>query len=77
MTNISYMCKCITAFITIFLILNCLTGCTNDSYRETLESGQEKYYSGKPMTEKEYNAVKGFNDWKSKQSSKTYNEWDK
>ena len=28
------------------------------------------------MTKEEYNAVKGFNEWKSKQGSKTYSDWD-
>ena len=47
-----------------------------DDYRKTLEEGQRKYYSGEKMTKEEYNAVKGFNEWKSKQGSKTYSDWD-
>ena len=47
-----------------------------DDYKDTLNSGMEKYYSGEKMTEKEYKAVKGFNEWKSKQGSKSYSDWD-
>lgn len=55
-----------------------LTGCSSssDSYRDTLNSGLSKYYSGSSMTRQEYNAVKSYNNWKSKQGSKTYSEWD-
>ena len=56
-------------------ILALAVGGSDDSYRETLESGQRKYYSGQPMTQQEYNAVKGFNDWKDSQGSKTYDNW--
>ena len=57
-----------------------LGGCTSsskDSYKDTLVSGQKKYYSGQPMTKQEYNAVKNFNKWKSSQGSKTYDQWGK
>ena len=47
-----------------------------EEYRRTLESGQEKYYNGEKMTEEEYNAVKDFNNWKSKQGEHSYDEWD-
>lgn len=65
----------IIAGIIILVILTLLSGGSDDSYRQTLESGQKKYYSGQPMTKQEYNAVKGFNKWKSSQGSKTYSEW--
>ena len=52
-----------------------LSNAEND-YRRTLESGQKKYYSGQKMTKEEYNAVKSFNDWKSKQGTKKYSDWD-
>lgn len=53
------------------------TGCSSDDeYEETLESGYEKYNDGEEMTEEEYNAVKGFNDWKDKQGEKSYDDWD-
>lgn len=29
------------------------------------------------MTQQEYNAVKDFNEWKDKNSEKTYEDWDK
>ena len=28
------------------------------------------------MTKQEYNAVKSFNDWRDKQTDKTYDQWD-
>ena len=53
-----------------------LTGCGgNDSYRDTLNSGLNKYYSGQSMSKSEYNAVKSYNNWKSSQGSKTYDGW--
>lgn len=54
-------------------------GCssTDDSYKKTLESGQRKYYSGEKMSKEEYEAVKGFNEWKAEQYGKSYNDWDK
>ena len=65
------------AFILYLVMLTILSSCSsNDDYRKTLEEGQRKYYSGEKMTQKEYDAVKGFNKWKSKQDSKTYSDWD-
>lgn len=61
--------------VVIIGILAFAFGSSDNSYRETLESGQHKYYSGQPMTQQEYNAVKGFNDWKDSQGSKTYDNW--
>ena len=53
-----------------------LTGCgSDDSYRDTLNSGLNKYYSGENMSKSEYNAVKSYNNWKSKQGSKSYSDW--
>lgn len=63
--------------IAILLLGSCGSSSSDSEYRETLESGQRKYYSGESMTRDEYNAVKGFNDWKSKQGEKSYSEWDK
>ena len=50
-------------------------GCGDDSYRNTLSSGLQKYYSGESMNKSEYNAVKSYNNWKSNQGSKSYNDW--
>lgn len=60
----------------LVMLLFC-TGCSDDSYRQTLESGQRKAYSGQPMTKQEYNAVKNFNKWKANQGSKTYDQWNR
>ncbi len=67
----------------LFLVSVCIgligifTGCSDDdTYRDTLKSGLEKYYSGEKMDEKEYNAVKSFNKWKEKQGEKSYDDWD-
>lgn len=70
------MKKQIAAIIAAVLAACFLNGCgSDDSYRDTLNSGLNKYYSGESMSRSEYNAVKSFNDWKSKQGSKTYNDW--
>ena len=64
--------KLLIAAVTAATVL-CLGGCgSDDSYRDTLNSGLSKYYSGEKMSRSEYNAVKSFNDWKSKQGEKTY-----
>ena len=62
---------------TIAIIALTLTGCSSssDSYRDTLNSGLEKYATGGKMTKQEYNAVKSFNDWRDKQGGKTYDDW--
>ena len=65
----------IIAVIVVLAILALFMGDSDDSYKNTLESGQKKYYSGQPMTQQEYNAVKNINKWKSSQGSKTYSEW--
>ena len=52
-----------------------LAGCSDDSYRDTLNSGLNKYYSGQNMSKSEYNAVKSYNNWKSNQGSKSYSDW--
>lgn len=69
---------CLPIVIIIFILIGLLGSCSDsdDDYRDTLESGQQKYYSGEEMTEEEYNAVKSFNEWKDKQSDKTYDDWD-
>ena len=65
-----------TAILLAVLAACSLTGCgSDDSYRDTLNSGLNKYYSGESMSRSEYNAVRSFNDWKSKQGSKTYDDW--
>lgn len=48
-----------------------------EQYRNTLESGQQKYYNGESMTQEEYNAVKDFNNWKDKQGEHAYDDWNK
>ena len=74
---ISLKIRKLGAFILSIVMLTMLVGCSSDDdYRKTLEEGQRKYYSGEKMTKEEYNAVKGFNEWKSKQGSKTYSDWD-
>jgi len=60
--------------ILIGLIGSC--GSSDDEYRDTLDSGLEKYYNGDKMSKDEYDAVKGFNKWKDKQGEKTYDDWD-
>lgn len=66
----------IALLIGLFSILM-LAGCgSNDDFEDTLNSGLEKYQSGKTMTKQEYNAVKSFNDWRDKQTDKTYDQWD-
>ena len=63
----------------VLFILALLGSCSNyeDDYRDVLESGQQKYYSGQSMTKEEYNAVKNFNKWKANQGSKTYDDWNR
>lgn len=65
------------AILTIAVISACfLAGCdSDDSYRDTLNSGLNKYYNGQNMSRSEYNAVKSYNNWKSKQGSKSYSDW--
>lgn len=59
-------------------IMGLFTGCSDDDdYKNTLNSGLNKYYSGEKMNKSEYNAVKSYNKWKDKQSDKTYNDWNK
>ncbi len=66
----------IALLIGLFSILM-LAGCgSNDDFEDTLNSGLEKYQSGETMTKQEYNAVKSFNDWRDKQTDKTYDQWD-
>ena len=65
------------AMIALIVLTACtISGCgSDDSYRKTLESGLSKYYSGQNMSKSEYNAVKSYNNWKSKQGSKSYSDW--
>lgn len=75
MNNSKYR-NIIALLIGTFLILM-LGGCGSyDDYEDTLNSGLEKYQSGETMTKQEYNAVKSFNDWRDKQTDKTYDQWD-
>ena len=70
------MKKRIAAFVFAVLAVCSLTGCgSDDSYRDTLNSGLNKYYSGENMSRSEYNAVKSFNNWKANQGSKSYSDW--
>lgn len=69
----------ILIIILIILLVAGIGSCggdNDDEYKKMLESGQEKYYNGEPMTREEYDAVNSFNEWKDKQGSKTYDEWD-
>lgn len=55
----------------------CFTACGgSDDYKDTLNSGLEKYYSGEEMNKKEYDAVKSFNKWQDKQGEKKYDAWE-
>ncbi len=68
--------KGVLLFVAAGVMAAFLTACGNDnSYRDTLESGLNKYYTGQQMSRSEYNAVKSFNNWKSKQGTKTYSDW--
>lgn len=63
--------KGIVPALTCVGMMGLFTGCfSDDEYRDTLNSGLEKYYFGDDMTKEEYVAVKGFNAWKDKQSEK-------
>ena len=63
--------------IVVLVLLALIGSCSNsdDDYKNILESGQKKYYTGQAMTKQEYDAVKSFNNWKSKQGQKTYSDW--
>lgn len=65
------------AFFSLLALIGSGSGgsSSNDTYRQNLESGYEKYQKGEKMTREEYNAVKNFNDWKDKQGEKTYSDW--
>ena len=64
----------IIAIIVLFAIIGSC-GKSNDSYKETLNNGLEKYYNGDPMTKEEHDAVQNFNEWKNNQGEKTYDKW--
>ena len=77
--NSNWGCGLAVAIVLIVLLF-AIGACSSDSkddYRRTLESGQRKYYTGEKMTREEYNAVKSFNNWKSKQGSKSYSDWNR
>lgn len=65
----------IVVAVLVLILVVLFSGHDDSNYRNTLESGLNKYYSGQSMTKGEYNAVKGFNDWKANQGSKTYSQW--
>lgn len=70
MRKILFILVCVTTMVLF-------TGCSNDDeYRDTLTSGLEKYYNNDNMSREEYNAVKSYNSWKSKQGNKKYSDWD-
>ncbi|MBR1822138.1 MAG: hypothetical protein IJ769_11040 [Clostridia bacterium] len=73
------MKRYVACFLAVALLIAMMVGLTacssDDSYRQTLNSGIEKYQRGEAMTKEEYNAVKGFNDWRAKQGEKTYDAW--
>ena len=53
------------------------TACSSDDeYRDTLNSGLDKYYNNEDMTKQEHDAVENFNNWKDKQGEKKYSDWD-
>ncbi|MFQ6941854.1 MAG: hypothetical protein ACLROE_04365 [Collinsella intestinalis] len=53
------------------VLMLCMAGCSSseDRYLDTLESAQDKFYSGNggDMTSEESDALEGFLDWKSSQ----------
>ncbi len=55
-----------------FILMLCMAGCSSseDRYLDTLESAQDKFYSGNggDMTPEESDALEGFLDWKSSQN---------
>lgn len=54
-----------------------LSGCGGESqYDKDFQNGMDKYRNGEKMTEGEYNAVKDYQKWESKQGEKTFDEWD-
>ena len=62
--------------IIIIILFALLGSCSsNNDYSNTLTEGRKKYYSGEKMTEQEYKAVKRYNNWKDKQGSKSYSDW--
>lgn len=67
----------IGVIIAIIVLLAIIGSCgkSNDSYKETLNNGLEKYYNGDPMTKEEHDAVQNFNEWKNNQGEKTYDKW--
>ena len=73
------MKRIVVLFLLAGLLVALLTGLTacssDDSYRQTLNSGIQKYQRGEAMSREEYNAVKGFNEWRSNQGEKTYSAW--
>ncbi|HIW21036.1 MAG TPA: hypothetical protein H9887_03320 [Candidatus Dorea intestinavium] len=73
--NIGLVLVIMIAFI--WLLGSCSNSDSSSSkYDQDLESGYEKYQSGEDMSEDEYNAVKNFNNWREKNTDKSYDEWD-
>ena len=66
--------------VVVIVLLSALGSCggssSDDSYKETLNNGLEKYYNGDEMTKEEYDAVKSYNKWKYKNSDHDYDSWD-
>lgn len=71
--NVIYKAILVVGILCSAVIMSACGG--SDSYEQTLKSGYQKYQTGQQMTREEYNAVKSFNDWKYKNSSHTYNDW--
>ena len=67
----------VAVFILLLVALgSCGGSSSDDSYKETLNNGLEKYYNGDEMTKEEYDAVKSYNNWKYKNSDHDYDSWD-
>ncbi len=69
--------KGIVLTLTCVGMMGLFTACSSDDeYRDTLNSGLDKYYNNEDMTKQEHDAVENFNNWKDKQGEKKYSDWD-
>ena len=69
--------KGIVLTLTCVGMMGLFTACSSDyEYRDTLNSGLDKYYNNEDMTKQEHDAVENFNNWKDKQGEKKYSDWD-
>ena len=71
----------IIGFLLVIALIALLGSCSGssskseDTYRKNLESGYQKYILNEPMSKEEHDAVENFNNWKSDQQDKRYDEW--